>query len=38
MWAKKTAVPDHKLYFIPVDSEPEAAGLKGFLNAPSIAK
>lgn len=35
---EKTVVPDHKLYFIPVDSEPEAAYLTGFLNAPVIAK
>lgn len=35
---KKTVVPDHKLYFIPVESEPEAAYLTGFLNAPTIAK
>lgn len=35
---EKTVIPDHKLYFIPVDSEPEAAYLTGFLNAPIIAK
>ncbi|KAG9602488.1 hypothetical protein KCV01_g7195, partial [Aureobasidium melanogenum] len=35
---KKTVVPDHKLYFIPVESELEAAYLTGFLNAPTIAK
>lgn len=34
---KKTVIPDHKLYFIPVESEPEAAYLTGFLNAPTIA-
>lgn len=34
----KTVIPDHKLYFIPVESEPEAAYLTGFLNAPTIAK
>lgn len=34
---EKTVVPDHKLYFIPVESEPEAAYLTGFLNAPTIA-
>lgn len=34
----KTVVPDHKLYFIPVESEPEAAYLTGFLNAPTIAQ
>lgn len=35
---EKTVVPDHKLYFIPVDTEPEAAYLTGFLNAPTISK
>jgi hypothetical protein len=35
---QKIVVPDHKLYFIPVESEPEAAYLTGFLNAPTIAK
>lgn len=35
---EKTVVPDHKLYFIPVESEPEAAYLTGFLNAPTVAK
>ena len=35
---EKTVIPDHKLYFIPVESEPEAAYLTGFLNAPTIAK
>lgn len=35
---EKTVIPDHKLYFIPVDSESEAAYLTGFLNAPTIAK
>ena len=35
---EKTVVPDHKLYFIPVESEPEAAYLTGFLNAPTITK
>nr|WP_249728969.1 N-6 DNA methylase [Acidovorax sp. CCYZU-2555] len=34
----KTVIPDHKLYFIPVESEPEAAYLTGFLNAPIIAQ
>ena len=34
----KIVIPDHKLYFIPVDSEPEAAYLTGFLNAPTISK
>ena len=36
--SEKTVVPDHKLYFIPVESEAEAAYLTGFLNAPTIAK
>lgn len=35
---EKSVVPDHKLYFIPVESELEAAYLAGFLNAPTIAK
>lgn len=35
---EKVVIPDHKLYFIPVDSEPEAAYLTGFLNAPVITK
>lgn len=35
---EKTVVPDHKLYFIPVESEPEAAYLTGFLNAPVITR
>lgn len=35
---EKTTVPDHKLYFIPVESELEAAYLTGFLNAPTIAR
>jgi hypothetical protein len=35
---EKIVVPDHKLYFIPVESELEAAYLTGFLNAPTIAK
>lgn len=35
---EKTVVPDHKLYFIPVESEAEAAYLTGFLNAPTIVK
>lgn len=34
---QKVVVPDHKLYFIPVDSEPEAAYLTGFLNAPTVS-
>ncbi|MGJ7488764.1 N-6 DNA methylase [Variovorax sp. ZT4R33] len=35
---EKAVIPDHKLYFIPVDSELEAAYLTGFLNAPTISK
>lgn len=35
---EKIVIPDHKLYFIPVYSEPEAAYLTGFLNAPTISK
>ncbi len=31
------AVPDHKLYFVPVQNEDEAAYLTGLLNAPLIA-
>lgn len=34
----KVVIPDHKLYFIPVESESEAAYLTGFLNSPTIAK
>lgn len=34
----KIVIPDHKLYFIPVDSESEAAYLTGFLNAPTISR
>lgn len=34
----KVVIPDHKLYFIPVQSEDEAAFLTGFLNAPVISK
>jgi hypothetical protein len=35
---EKTVIPDHKLYFIPVDTEPEAAFLTGFLNAPVVSE
>lgn len=35
---EKIVIPDHKLYFIPVETEAEAAYLTGFLNAPTIAK
>ncbi len=34
---EKLVIPDHKLYFVPVDSEDEAAYLTGLLNAPIIA-
>lgn len=34
---EKIVIPDHKLYFIPVETEAEAAYLTGFLNAPTIA-
>jgi N-6 DNA Methylase len=33
----KVVVPDHKVYFVPCESEEEAAFLSGFLNGPSIA-
>ena len=33
----KLVIPDHKLYFISVDTETEAAYLTGFLNAETIA-
>ena len=32
----KLVIPDHKLYFVPVDSEEEAAYLTGLLNAPIV--
>jgi hypothetical protein len=35
---EKIVVPDHKLYFIPVESELEAAYLTGFLNSATIVK
>ncbi|HEU0086740.1 MAG TPA: hypothetical protein VFQ77_03680 [Pseudonocardiaceae bacterium] len=34
----KTLVPDHKLYFVPCETEDEAAYLTGLLNAPLIAE
>jgi hypothetical protein len=34
---EKIVIPDHKLYFIPVETEEEAAYLAGFLNAPMIS-
>jgi len=33
----KMVIPDHKLYFIPVATEDEAAYLTGFLNSPIIS-
>jgi hypothetical protein len=34
---RKVVIPDHKLYFVPVSSEPEARYLTGILNASTIA-
>jgi hypothetical protein len=34
----KIVIPDHKLYFVPFDTEEEAAYLTGFLNASIVAK
>lgn len=34
---RRVVVPDHKLYFIPLQTEAEAAYLTGFLNAPVVA-
>jgi hypothetical protein len=34
---EKVVVPDHKLYFVPLESEGEAAYLAGVLNAPIVA-
>jgi len=34
---EKVVVPDHKLYFVPLESEEEAAYLAGILNAPVVA-
>ena len=34
---RKIVVPDHKLYFIPVATEDEAAFLVGILNSPTVA-
>lgn len=34
---RKLVIPDHKLYFVPCDTEEEAAYLTGFLNAPVIS-
>ncbi|HFD39252.1 MAG TPA: hypothetical protein ENJ31_05320 [Anaerolineae bacterium] len=35
---RKIVIPDHKLYFVPVEAEEEAAYLTAFLNAPIIAR
>ena len=35
---RKVVVPDHKIYFIPVNLEDEAHYLVGLLNAPTIAE
>lgn len=35
---EKTIVPDHKVYFVPLESEAEAAYLCGFLNARVVAQ
>jgi hypothetical protein len=37
-FTEKVVIPDHKLYFIPVDTEAEAAYLTGFLNSPTVAR
>jgi Putative RNA methylase family UPF0020 len=34
---ERVVVPDHKVYFVPLDTEPEAAYLTGLLNAPLVA-
>lgn len=34
---QKIVVPDHKVYFIPVETEDEAAYLTAFLNARSVS-
>ena len=34
----RVVVPDHKLYFVPVSGEDEAAYLAGLLNAPAVAE
>lgn len=35
---QKVVIPDHKLYFVPVAGEDEAAYLTAFLNAPTISR
>jgi len=37
IWNQRVVVPDHKLYFVAVDTEDEAAYLTGLLNAPTVA-
>ena len=34
---EKLVIPDHKLYFVPVDTEDEAAYLTALLNSPTIS-
>ena len=35
---RKIVIPDHKLYFVPVETEAEAAYLAGLLNARTITR
>ncbi|MEI6558083.1 MAG: N-6 DNA methylase [Rhodospirillaceae bacterium] len=35
---ERIAIPDHKLYFVPVSTEDEAAYLTGLLNAPLVSE
>lgn len=35
---ERNVIPDHKLYFVPVETENEAAYLTGLLNAPTVAR
>lgn len=37
-WEGKPVVPDHKLYFVPLEDEQEAAYLCAVLNAPAVAR
>lgn len=34
----KMVIPDHKVYFVPLETEDEAAYLTAFLNAPVVSK
>jgi hypothetical protein len=34
---EKLVIPDHKLYFVPIDTEDEAAYLTGILNSPIVS-